>query len=85
MISRRRRVSGRAIAVVSIVLWLLGLVISYTMGGFIHIILVLAVVMNLVNLISAGDRFNELRVFCVREWRGIQFARNRAATKAALG
>jgi len=35
-----------------IVLWLLGMVTSYTMGGFIHILLVLAVVMVLVNLIS---------------------------------
>jgi hypothetical protein len=40
------------IAVVLIVLWLLGMVSSYTMGGFIHILLVLAVVMVLVNLIS---------------------------------
>jgi len=40
------------IAVVLIVLWLLGMVSSYTMGGFIHILLILAVVMILVNLIS---------------------------------
>ena len=40
------------IAVVLIVLWLLGLVTSATMGGFIHILLVIAVVMILVNLIS---------------------------------
>jgi hypothetical protein len=40
------------IAVVLVVLWLLGLVTSYTMGGFIHILLVVAVVMILVNLIS---------------------------------
>jgi hypothetical protein len=40
------------IAVVLIILWLLGLVTSYTMGGFIHILLVIAVVMILVNLIS---------------------------------
>jgi len=40
------------IAVVLIVLWLLGLVTSSTMGGFIHILLVVAVVMVLVNLIS---------------------------------
>jgi hypothetical protein len=39
------------IAVVLIVLWLLGMVSSYTMGGFIHILLILAVVMILVNLI----------------------------------
>jgi hypothetical protein len=40
------------IAVVLIILWLLGLVSSYTMGGFIHILLVVAIVMILVNLIS---------------------------------
>lgn len=40
------------IAVVLLVLWLLGLVSAYTMGGFIHILLVLAIVVVLVNLIS---------------------------------
>jgi Family of unknown function (DUF5670) len=40
------------IAVVLLVLWLLGLVTSYTLGGFIHVLLVFAVVMVLVNLIS---------------------------------
>jgi hypothetical protein len=40
------------IAVVLLVLWLLGLVTSYTMGGFIHVLVVIAVVMVLVNLIS---------------------------------
>ena len=40
------------IAVVLLILWLLGLVTSYTMGGFIHILIVFAVVMVLVNLIS---------------------------------
>jgi hypothetical protein len=40
------------IAVVLIILWLLGLVTSYTMGGFIHILLVIAVVIILVRLIS---------------------------------
>ena len=40
------------IAVVLLVLWLLGLVSSYTIGGFIHILLVVAIVMVLVNLIS---------------------------------
>ena len=40
------------IAVVLLALWLLGLVSSYTMGGFIHILLVIAIVMVLVNLIS---------------------------------
>jgi hypothetical protein len=40
------------VAVVLIVLWLLGLVSSYTMGGFIHILLVLAIVVILVNIIQ---------------------------------
>ena len=40
------------IAVVLIVLWLLGLVTGYTMGAFIHVLLVVAVVMILVNIIS---------------------------------
>ena len=44
------------IAVVLIVLWLLGLVSSYTMGGFVHILLLLAVIMILVNLISGRKR-----------------------------
>jgi len=39
-------------AVVLLVLWLLGLVSDYTMGGFIHILLVVAIVMVLVRLIS---------------------------------
>lgn len=40
------------IAVVLIVLWLLGLVSSYTMGGFIHILLVIAVIVIILRLIS---------------------------------
>jgi len=40
------------IAVILVILWLLGLVTSYTMGGFIHILLVIAVVMILVRLIQ---------------------------------
>jgi len=40
------------IAVILIILWLLGLVSSYTMGGFIHILLVIAIIMVLVNLIQ---------------------------------
>ena len=42
----------RTLAVVLIVLWLLGLVTSYTMGGIIHVLLVIAVVMILVNIIQ---------------------------------
>jgi hypothetical protein len=40
------------IAVVLLILWLLGLVSSYTLGGFIHILLVVALVMVLINIIS---------------------------------
>jgi hypothetical protein len=39
------------IAVILIILWLLGLVTSYTMGGFIHILLVIAIVVILLRLI----------------------------------
>lgn len=44
------------IAIVLIVLWLLGLVSSYTMGGFIHILLVVALVVVLVNFLSGRKR-----------------------------
>ena len=40
------------IAVLLIILWLLGMVTAYTMGGFIHILLVIAVVMFLVRIIQ---------------------------------
>ena len=40
------------IAVVLIILWLLGLVTSYTLGGFIHILIVVAIVMVLLRIIS---------------------------------
>lgn len=40
------------IAVVLLILWLLGLVSAYTLGGFIHILLVVAIVMVLIRLIS---------------------------------
>ena len=40
------------IAVVLLILWLLGMVTSYTIGGFIHILLVIAIVMILLRVIS---------------------------------
>lgn len=40
------------LAVILVVLWLLGLVSSYTIGGFIHLLLVIAIVMVLVRLIT---------------------------------
>lgn len=47
------------IAVVLLVLWALGLITAYTMGGFIHLFLVVALVMVLFNLIS-GRRATSL-------------------------
>jgi hypothetical protein len=40
------------IFVILLVLWLLGLVTSYTLGGFIHILLILAVVVLVINLVQ---------------------------------
>ena len=40
------------LAVILIILWLLGMVSSYTMSGFIHVLLVVAVIMVLLRLIS---------------------------------
>ena len=40
------------LAVVLLILWLLGMVSSYTMGGFIHVLLVIAIVVVLVRIIS---------------------------------
>ncbi len=40
------------IGIVLLILWLLGLVTSYTLGGFIHILLVLAIIVILIRLIQ---------------------------------
>jgi hypothetical protein len=40
------------VAVILIILWALGLISSYTMGGFIHILLVIAVIVVLLNVIQ---------------------------------
>ena len=42
----------QTLAIVLLILWVLGLVSSYTMGGLIHILLVAAIVFNLVRLIQ---------------------------------
>lgn len=42
----------QTIAIVLVVLWLLGMVSAYTMGGFIHILLVIAVVVVLLRVIQ---------------------------------
>jgi hypothetical protein len=57
-VARRRQALRRedamlwTIAVILAVLWLLGMVSSYTMGGFVHLLLLLAVVVVLINLIQ---------------------------------
>jgi hypothetical protein len=43
------------IAVILVVMWLLGMVSSYTLGGFLHLLLVLAIIAVLINII-AGRR-----------------------------
>jgi hypothetical protein len=43
------------IAVILIVLWLLGVVTSYTLGGFIHVLLVIAIVVILVRIIRGRN------------------------------
>lgn len=45
------------IAVILLVLWLLGLVTAYTLGGFIHILLIVAIVMILIRLIRGEDHY----------------------------
>ena len=48
----RKAIMLYTIAVVLVILWLLGLVTSYTMGGFIHVLLVIALVVILLQFIS---------------------------------
>jgi hypothetical protein len=43
------------IAVVLVILWLLGLLTSYTMGGFIHVLLVIAIVVVLLRVIRGEN------------------------------
>lgn len=40
------------IAVILVILWLLGMVTSYTLGGFVHILLVLAIIVILIRVIQ---------------------------------
>lgn len=50
--SFERKIMLYTIALVLVVLWLLGLVTSYTLGGFIHALLVIAIIVVLVRIIS---------------------------------
>jgi uncharacterized membrane protein YjdF len=49
---RRRHTMLETIAVILIILWLLGMVSGYTMGNFIYVLLVIAIVLFLVRLVS---------------------------------
>jgi hypothetical protein len=49
---QRRRTMLETIAVILIILWLLGMVSGYTLGNFIYVLLVVAIVLFLVRLIS---------------------------------
>ena len=53
-IFNKERMTGMlwTIAVVLVVLWLLGLITSFTLGGFIHILLVIAVIVIIIRLIQ---------------------------------
>ena len=44
------------IFVILLVLWLVGLVSSYTMGGFIHILLIIAIIVVLVRIIQGNNK-----------------------------
>ena len=52
MFNRKEQPMLWTIFVILLVLWLLGLVSSYTLGGFIHILLVIAIVVLIIQLIS---------------------------------
>ncbi len=56
--SKKLKLMLYTIALVLIILWLLGLVTSYTMGGVIHVLLVIALIMVLANFISGRRRAN---------------------------
>lgn len=43
------------IATILVILWLLGLVTSYTLGGFIHLLLIIAIIMVLIRLIRGEN------------------------------
>jgi Family of unknown function (DUF5670) len=52
MLTERNNPMLWTIFIILLVLWLLGLVSSYTLGGFIHILLVIAIVVLIIQLIS---------------------------------
>ncbi len=53
-VAPRRRHMLETIAIILIVLWLLGMVSGYTLGNFIYVLLVIAIVLFIVRLVSGG-------------------------------
>ena len=52
----RSRHMLQTLAIILVILWILGIVTSYTLGGFIHILLVVAVVMVLLRVINRSSK-----------------------------
>ena len=55
-ITRKATIMLYTLAVILVILWLLGMVTSYTLGGFVHILLVVAIVVVLVRVITGRRR-----------------------------
>jgi hypothetical protein len=55
MRSERSRTMLSTLIVILVLLWLLGLVTSYTLGGFIHILLVVAIVIVLIRIVQGRN------------------------------
>jgi Family of unknown function (DUF5670) len=55
IVTRWEKQMLETIAVVLVILWLVGMVSSYTLGGFIHILLVIAVIVVIVRIIRGRD------------------------------
>ena len=53
------------LAVILLIAWLLGVVGTYTIGAFVHVLLVIALVLFLVGLISAGDQHSRSHFHCL--------------------
>ena len=60
------------IFVILLIMWVLGLVTSYTMGGFVHILLVIALIVLVVNLVQGRRPFVAVSAFIRKEFYGYQ-------------
>jgi hypothetical protein len=57
-VGKDRKTMLSMIVVILVILWLLGMLTSYTLGGFIHILLVIAIVVALVRIIQGRNPIN---------------------------